>query len=337
MHAKELMLQLLKIPSYSKKEKQMLDFLVHEIEKMGYETRMEGNEVKNVVIDANTHFVVATHMDTIERKMKTRVDGNRIYGRGASDAKASIASILLFLEKAKQLNFSIAFLSDEEEDAKGSQFFVKKHKVKRAIIMEPTSLKICNYQAGNIEAIFEVISEETHGSFCGSVIDKVIEMIGELKQMKCWKKGKYFDSCMAIQEINSKNPYYLNPEKCTGRIEARLLAEQNAEAIAKEMKKIMEGYGKVEFKEMWNGFEINENDELVELARKACKKAGLPFILNGMPSWTDAIIFNEYDIKCIIFGPGELRYAHTMNEFVRAEEIEKAAEFLVALNNAIFN
>ena len=335
MHAKELMLKLLKIPSYSKKEKKMANFLSNEINKLGYNVKIEEEKVTNVIIDAGNDLLVATHMDTIERQMETKVDDNIVYGRGASDAKASIASILLFLEKAKQLNFSIAFLSDEEEDAKGSQFFVKKHKVKKAIIMEPTSLKICNYQAGNIEAIFEVNSEETHGSFCGSVIDKTIEMIEELRQMECWKKGKYFDSCMAIQEIKSINPYYLNPEKCTGRIEIRLLAEQNAETIAKEMKKIMERYGKVEFKEMWNGFKLNENDILVELARKACKKAGLPFILDGMPSWTDAVVFNKNGIKCIIFGPGELRYAHTKNENVNVHEVKKAMEFLVALNDML--
>ncbi len=154
MHAKDILLQLLKIKSHPKEEWQMIDFIVHETEKLGYDVKIEGDEINNLFIDGKHNFIIATHMDTIEREMEIRQEGNKIYGRGASDAKASIASILLFLEKAEQLNFSIAFLSDEEEDAKGSHFFVKKHRIKEAIIMEPTSLRICNYHAGNIEIFF---------------------------------------------------------------------------------------------------------------------------------------------------------------------------------------
>lgn len=335
MHAKELILQLLKIPSYSKREQNMVDFLADKIEKIGYEVRTEGEEAKNVFIDSGNEFAVITHMDTIEREMRIECEGEKIFGRGASDSKASIASILLFLEKAERLNFSVAFLSDEEEDAEGSQFFVKKHRVKKAIIMEPTSLRICNYHAGNIEIIFEVFEEEIHGSFCGGAIERAIEMIEELKKMNCWKRGKYFDSCMVIQEIKSLNPYYLNPERCEGRIEARLLAEQNANEIAEEMRGVVEKYGKLEIKEIWNGFKIDDRDEMIMLSRKACEKAKIPFMLDGMRSWTDALVFNKYGIKCIVFGPGDLKYSHTKSEFVNVAEIEKAKEFLYALNNML--
>ena len=332
MHAKDILLQLLKIKSHPKEEWQMIDFIVHETEKLGYDVKIEGDEINNLFIDGKHNFIIATHMDTIEREMEIRQEGNKIYGRGASDAKASIASILLFLEKAEQLNFSIAFLSDEEEDAKGSHFFVKKHRIKEAIIMEPTSLRICNYHAGNIEIFFEIMDEETHGSFCGGAINKAIKMIEKLNKMNCWKKGKYFDSCLTIQEIKSINPYYLNPERCAGRIEARLLAEQNAYEIAEKMRKIIEEYGEAEFKEIWNGFEISKDDKMVMLAGKACKKADIPFLLHGMPSWTDALVFNKSGIKSIVFGPGELKYSHTKNEYLSIEEIEKAKNFLYALN-----
>ncbi len=176
------------------------------------------------------------------------------------------------------------------------------------------------------------MDEETHGSFCGGAINKAIKMIEKLNKMNCWKKGKYFDSCLTIQEIKSINPYYMNPERCAGRIEVRLLAEQNAYEIAEKMRKIIEEYGEAEFKEIWNGFEINKDDKMVMLAGKACKKADIPFLLHGMPSWTDALVFNKSGIKSIVFGPGELKYSHTKNEYLSIGEIEKAKNFLYALN-----
>ena len=327
MHAKDLLLELLKIPSYSKREDAMADFILKFAK--GHDAKMDG---KNVVVNPSNELVVATHMDTIEREGKIKVRGNKIYGRGASDPKASIASILLFLSKVRKLNFTIAFLSDEEEDATGSKHFVEKYKAKEAIIMEPTSLKICHHHAGSIEVYFEVVSKESHGSFCNGAINKAIKMIEELYEMPYWKNGKYFDSCLAIQEIKSINPYYLNPGKCNGRIEARLLPSQNAREIAKEMERIMKKYGSAKFTERWNGFEIDEGDDLIKKARKACEKAKISFSLNAMPSWTDAIIFNEAGIKSIVFGPGNLKSSHTSEEYVEIEEIEKASLFLHALN-----
>ncbi len=330
MHAKELLLKLLKIPSYPKNEGEMAEFIFNEARKSGHDVEIDES---NVVIHAGKDFVVATHMDTIERKAEIKTEGNKIYGRGASDAKASIASLLIFLNKVRELNFTIAFLSDEEEDATGSRSFVKKYEAKEAIIMEPTSLKICHHHAGNVEAIFEIKGEESHGSFCNGAINDAIEMIEELHMLPYWKKGKYFDSCLAIQEIKGINPYYLNPEKCEGRVEARLLPNQNAKNIANEMKKIMESYGNADFTEIWNGFEIFENDGLIRKMEKACNKAKIPLLLAGMPSWTDAIIFNEAGIKSIVFGPGNLKASHTKNEYVEIGEIEKATKLLIALND----
>ena len=334
MDAKEILLKILKIDSPSKKEEELANFLFKEIRKYGFEAIIEKDEVCNVVLGRSDFFIV-THMDTIRRQRKIKVNGEKIYGEGVSDAKASITSILLFLKKAKKLNLSIAFLSDEEEDAKGSEFFLKKHKPKIAIIMEPTSLKFCNYHAGNIEANFEIEGKESHGSFCDeNAIDKFLQMANEIKSMKYWKKGLYFDSCISFQEIICQNPFYLNPGKCYGRIDARILAEQDAHEISNEIKNVIIKYGKIEFKEIWNGFVMND-DEIISICKRAAEKSNIDFKLDGMPSWTDAIKFNEKGIKCIVFGPGNLKISHTKNEYTEIKEIEKAAKFLYMLNEIL--
>ena len=336
MQVKEILINLMKIYSPSKREKNFAEFLAREIKKYGHEVEIEGNEICNVVVNDGKDIVVSSHIDTIDRGSEIKEEDKRIYGIGASDAKASIASILLFLKKAKNLNFSIALLSDEEEDAKGSEIYLKKHKAKMAIIMEPTSLKICHYHAGNIEILFEVYSEETHGSFCNeNAIEKAIKMLQEVRKMKYWRKGKYFDACISFQEMKCSNSYYLNPGLCTGRMEARLLAEQDAYKIANEIEKIAKNYGNVYLKEIWNGFELKKSDALIIMAREAMKRCRLSFILDGMPSWTDALQFNKKGIKCIVFGPGDLKYSHTVNEHIDLEEVEKAAKFLLDFNEVL--
>ena len=334
MHAEELLMQLLSIDSPSKNEEEIANFISKFIRRVGFDVAID--EMGNVIVKGNEKIVVTTHMDTIKRKIKIRKEGNKIYGTGACDAKASIASLLLFLEKIKELNFTIAFLCDEEEDAKGSEIFLKNCKAEMAIIMEPTSLKLCNYHAGNIEATFEIYGEEMHGSFCSkNAIENAIEMFQEIKRLDCWRKGKYFDSCITLHEIICENQFYLNPKLCKGRLEARILAEQSAEKIAKEIENVVKKYGKIEFKEIWNGFEVGEEENIVKICKDAIEKAGIKFSLDGMPSWTDAIRFNEKGIKCVVFGPGNLKMAHTEKEFIDLEEIEFATNFLINLNEIL--
>jgi len=309
----------------------MAEFLLEYIEKEGYESKLENG---NLIVNPGPQFFVATHMDTIRRNMEFRVEDEIIYGRGANDPKGSIASILIFLDKVKNLNLSIVFLKDEEEGGSGSMEFVRRHAGRYAIIMEPTSLRICNHHAGNIEIVFRVEEEETHGSFCGGAIEKTIDMIEELKKLNFWKEGKYFDSCFTVQEINGENQYYLNPGLCTGRIETRILPEQSAEKIADEMIQIIKKYGHAEIKEIWNGYEMRDQ-WFMEKVKDACRRASIPYITSGMKSWTDAIVFNIAGIKSIVFGPGNLKYAHTQNEHVKIKEIEKAAEFLLAFNEVM--
>ncbi|RLF52775.1 MAG: acetylornithine deacetylase [Thermoplasmata archaeon] len=334
MHAEKMLMQLLSIDSPSKSEEEIAKFISNFIRNIGFDVIID--EIGNVVVKGNEKIVVATHIDTIKRKIKIRKEGNKIYGTGACDAKASVASLLLFLQKIKKLNFTIAFLCDEEEDAKGSEFFLKSCDAEIAVIMEPTSLKLCNYHAGNIEAIFEVYGEEMHGSFCSkNAIENAIEMFHKIKKLNCWKKGKYFDSCITLHEIICENPFYLNPKVCKGRLEARILAEQSAKKIAKEIENVAKEYGKVEFKEIWNGFEVNEKEEIIKICKDAIEKAGIRFSLDGMPSWTDAIRFNEKGIKCVVFGPGNLKIAHTEKEYIDLKEIEMATNFLFNLNEIL--
>ncbi len=330
MQARELLLNLLKIRSPSKKEKEIARFIVKEI------GDAEMDEIGNVIVYGKKGIFVATHMDTIDRNYSIKEENKKIYGIGACDAKASIVSLILFLKKIKKPNFSIVFLCDEEEDATGSKAFLRNNEPEMAIIMEPTSLKLCNYHAGNLEANFKVYGEEMHGSFCNkNTIENFIRVYEEIKKLKHWKKGKYFDSCITLQEIECKNPYYLNPKECKGRLEARLLAEQNANEIANDIKKIVKNYGEIEFKEIWNGFEIDEKEEIVEMCKKAMQKSKIDFLMDGMPSWTDALLFNEKGIKCVVFGPGNLKIAHTEKENIDIEEIEKACKFLISFNEVL--
>ncbi|RLF83446.1 acetylornithine deacetylase, partial [Thermococci archaeon] len=263
-----------------------------------------------------------------------------VYGTGASDVKGGLASVLLMMESLKrgnqELNVGVVFVSDEEKGGMGSALFMERYKPKMAIVIEPTDLEVHIAHAGNIEAYFEVNGKEAHGACPESginAIDQTYKMIEELKGLEPFKqKGKYFDAYIGLQELICENPYYLIPALCKGRLEARLLPTQEVEDILDLIEPILEEYTlKYEYTEIWDGYELDEDEEIVQLAKKAMDEVGIEDF-GGMRSWTDAINFMYNGTKTIVFGPGNLDISHTKSERIDVRDVVEASEFLKKIN-----
>ncbi|MBO8173899.1 MAG: M20/M25/M40 family metallo-hydrolase [Thermococcus sp.] len=340
--AKEILINLLRIPSPSGKEDRLALHIMEFLHKLGYDVHIESDgEIINLIVNPDAELFYEVHMDTIDIRVQPFIRGNIVYGTGASDVKGGLASILLMLEslkkEGKDLNVGIVFVSDEEKGGRGSALFMERYRPKMAIVLEPTDLEVHIAHAGNIEAYFEVDGKEAHGACPESgenAIELTYRMLEELKALEPFKqKGKYFDPHVGLQELVCENPYYLIPALCKGRLEARLLPEQEVEDILDLFDPILEEYTlRYEYTEIWDGYELDESEEIVQIAKRAMDLTGLDEF-GGMRSWTDAINFMYNGTKTIVFGPGNLDISHTKNEHIDVRDVVKASEFLTAVND----
>ncbi|NJE41858.1 M20/M25/M40 family metallo-hydrolase [Thermococcus sp. GR6] len=339
--AKEILLNLLKIPSPSGSEDRIALHIMEFLHKLDYDVHIESDgEIIDLVVNPDAELFYEVHMDTIPMRAEPFVRGNIVYGTGASDIKGGIAAILLMLEELKKegkdLNVGIVFVSDEEHGGRGSALFMERYRPKMAVVLEPTDLEVHIAHAGNIEAYFEVDGKEAHGACPESginAIDQTFKMLEELKKLEPFNaKGKYFDAHIGLQELVCDNPYYLIPALCRGRVEARLLPDQEVEDILDLMEPIFEEYTlKYEYTEIWDGYELEPDEEIVQLAKKAMEATEIDEF-GGMRSWTDAINFVYNGTRTIVFGPGNLDISHTKNEHIDVRDVVTASEFLKALN-----
>ncbi|WP_457741850.1 M20/M25/M40 family metallo-hydrolase [Thermococcus sp.] len=339
--AKEILLQLLKIPSPSGREDRLMLHIMEFLHKLDYDVKIESDgEIIDLVVNPKAELFYEVHVDTIPIRAEPFVRGNIIYGTGSSDIKGGAAAILLMLEELrkenKDLNVGIVFVSDEEQGGRGSALFMERYKPKMAVVLEPTDLEVHIAHAGNIEAYFEVDGKEAHGACPESginAIEETYKMLEELKKLEPFKaKGEFFDPHIGIQELVCENPVYLIPALCRGRLEARLLPEQEVEDVLDLMDPILDEYTKsYEYTEIWDGYRLEEDDEIVILAKKAMEQTGLDEF-GGMRSWTDAINFMYNGTRTIVFGPGNLDISHTKFERIDVRDVVTASEFLKALN-----
>jgi acetylornithine deacetylase/succinyl-diaminopimelate desuccinylase-like protein len=68
------------------------------------------------------------------------------------------------------------------------------------------------------------------------------------------------------------------------------------------------------------------NQQLAERVSRAARAAGGPGRSIGVPYGTDAPAFASAGIPTVVFGPGSIAQAHTVDEWIEVDQLEAAAE-----------
>ena len=112
-----------------------------------YRWRTRREEVGNVIATKGTgspRIMLCGHMDVVPGKVKVRKEGDSLYGRGASDAKAPLMAMLFAAASIEKNQGTVIFVGavDEEGNAIGIKNIVKKEmNIDYAVFGEPSGIK----------------------------------------------------------------------------------------------------------------------------------------------------------------------------------------------------
>lgn len=161
------------------------DFLVPELEKLGLEVQTWHQDDKYPVevgcLRGKTHhqlLALAGHFDVVPAgdlqlwetdPWRLTPRGQRLYGRGAADMKAGVATLLFALRAHRELGRSLSgdvwvhLISDEEIVGRSTREILDRYPRPDAVVnLEPTSLTIAPAQAGLVHLRIEVEGRSTH-------------------------------------------------------------------------------------------------------------------------------------------------------------------------------
>jgi acetylornithine deacetylase len=274
-------------------------------------------------------LMLNAHTDTVgaDGTAPPRVDGHRLYGRGAFDMKGSLAACLVATAAAAQRDLAgdviLTAVSDEEHASLGTASVLQSHRADGCIVTEPTGLRPCIAHKGFVWAEIETQGRAAHGSRpelgadaiarMGPVLTALTELSERLKQRPHPLLGPPSVHASLISGGQELSSY---PERCVLAIERRTLPGESDEAIRRELEALG---GTLTMGLTRPPFEAHD-EELIRLVSTEQPIAD--------PAWMDSALTAAAGIPTIVFGPAGAG-AHAAEEWVDLESVVRCAETLL--------
>jgi len=336
--AAEILTELINVDSPSGEEWEFISLLADILADIGYTPRIErGRGVANVVVNPKADIFFDAHMDVVRPWFPARRDGLRLYGRGASDDKGSIASAALAMEEKDIDNIGFVFTADEEEGGRGAELFVDKHRPKAVFVMEPTYARLYDGQAGDVDFTAKFHGRDAHAAhmeMMDNPIMKAIAVVNEIASAEFLKtKEKYrIKPGMNILKLVGDGKGYRNPEIAELSVTIRLDPSQDVKAVKKDIEKILKRHrAEYEFDDPSQGFVVHPESRIFRLATEAAKRAEVN-IGGTIWGWTHMHVYRRAGIESILIGPGSGDRTHTMEEYVELSNVVKVADFIKSVD-----
>ena len=289
-------------------------------------------------------LVLCGHLDTVgfegvDAPLEPRLDGDRLYGRGAYDMKAGVVAALLACREAARLGLAgevvVAAVADEEHSSIGAQEAVRvMGGADAAIVTEPTQMDVCIAHKGFVWAELEVRGRAAHGSRHDLGVDAIVRAgplltaLGELDASLAADEHPLLGrGSVHASLVSGGRDLATYPERCTIGLERRTLPGESREAIEAELGRLAEGHdAEARILLVRPPLETAEDDPLVDAL---CRHAGDPAV-TGAAFWADSAFFSAAGIPTVLFGPGG-EGAHADVEWVSVGDTLACAEALVAV------
>ena len=336
----ELLQQLIAIPSLSRDEKAVADFLEAWLAAEGFAPHRCGNNLW-CCHGSGPAILLDAHIDTVKPvagwtrdPFTPAVEDGRLYGLGSNDDGASVVALIEAYRRltAKPQPYTLVLsLSAEEESSGRNGMEISLKEIEAAcgpvacgVFGEPTSLEMVVAEKGLMVLDCKVAGVAGHAAR-DTGVNAIYKAIPAIE----WFRNKRFERVsdqlgpvkMTVTQIAAGTQHNVIPDCCTFVVDIRsnglysneellnlILAEAPCEVVARSTR--------------LHGSAISAEHPLVRRGLAL----GLPAV--GSPTLSNQALVRFPSVK---LGPGDSPRSHTANEYVNIADIDKAVDIYVNL------
>ena len=159
--ARELLCELVSVPSVSGEESECAEALAAFLEERGREVFLDS--VGNVRAPGDDSVLLTSHVDTVPGDIPVRVEDDELWGRGSVDAKGPLAAMAV---AAAETGASFVGVVGEEDDSRGARHLIEERDPPEAVVNgEPSGWDAVTLgYRGMLSGTYVATSESGHTS-----------------------------------------------------------------------------------------------------------------------------------------------------------------------------
>ena len=330
MNVHELTRKLIDIPSVTGAEKLVGVFLKSHLEGLGYAVELQEVETGRFNVIANTgawpRVVLSTHMDTVPPHIVSSENEERIFGRGACDAKGIIAAQILAAERLREegmQEIGLLFTVDEEQGSLGAQVANGspfEPPSEYLINGEPTDNKLASATKGSLRLKLRTRGRAAHSAYPEqgeSAIEKMLDILTSVRACE-WPDDKLLgETTCNIGVIGGGTRANIVAEEAFAVLQLRLV--DKADAVKTLLADAIAGRAEVEY--------LSEHEPVRLQTVAGFEQCTVRFT-------TDIPYLSQWGTP-LLLGPGSILNAHTDHEFVAKQELNCAVDLYARLVRAL--
>ena len=288
--------------------------------------------------------LLGPHMDTVSIDGMTidpfaaEIRDGKLYGRGAADTKGTMAAMLWALhelgaEAIARLAVEVTFVGfmGEESDQLGSRHFAKHHPgYDFAVVGEPTNLDVVYTHKGTCWLKLTAVGRAAHGSrpeLGDNAILKLARTLDALERefaplMQSFDHPVLGSSTMNIGQIRGGIQPNIVPDRAEARLDFRLTPALEERGLLDFLRSHVSD--EIEITPFLQCRSLDTDPQLPMVDRLAAAGTGEKV---GAPWFCDAAHLAAAGIPSVAAGPGAIDQAHTDDEWISIESLQKGVNF----------
>jgi len=306
--------------------------------------------------------IVNTHTDVVPAPagmFSAETDRGIVRGRGACDAKGQVVTLLLALLTIREMGLELAgdieaqFVIEEEAGGNGSlSAIIGGRGADAAVVLEPTGLSVRSANRGAAWFTLKVDGRSVHMGRYREGVSAFEEMLGLIPILKDYEASLREASRGTPGFPDDPSPVVVNigrvragdwpstvPAECVVDGGIAFLPNRTARQIEQEVRSLIQAkstpwareHARFALSGLRNeAFETPADHPAVQIFRGAAEAVLGPSRAEGWNASCDArLFFHRGGLPTIVFGAGDLRHAHALDEQIDIRDIVRAAEVLV--------
>ncbi|ODT04829.1 MAG: hypothetical protein ABS52_03965 [Gemmatimonadetes bacterium SCN 70-22] len=269
---------------------------------------------------------LSTHLDTVPPYVPPRLEGDRLYGRGACDAKGIAAAMLVaadVLAAAGEDRVDLLLVVGEEKGSDGARAANRLPATSRFLVNgEPTESRLALGAKGSLRVHLRTRGREAHSAYPHlgqSAIEPMLALLPTLKDVSWPSDPGLGDTTVNIGTIRGGTEANIIPGSCEVELMFRLVGP--VDEVRAQLEAWVAGRAELTY-----GSHIP--------AQRFHTIAG--FETSPVAYTSDIPLLDRWGTP-LLFGPGSIHVAHTPDEFIDIGELRAAVEGYQRLVRALLD